>query len=1181
MQQKSLLRFLIILFGAMAILSAVEQIVPAQNGYFYTDSLFSKIYFTDLKERDVLLEGPGIGRFYTLSPDESLIGFKYRETEGGTEAPALYHIQDGSIELLHQPVACAGQVSFSQDGKIAYTIGDLLIVENGNDIQRYDLGTYANLAPISPDGNYAVYNDIDDQLWLLNLENGEKKMFTEPGYGHVFPAWSADSKFISFSTLDGTMGIYDLASGETLDLGLAGALKWSMDSDEYAYLKATLNEDSSDIFTDVVVSTMESGKIEERITKDINEVSVFYLNDGTVMALNEKNRVEAVYTKSLKKVNPDVLEFQTDPVTFGTLAPSVDSYLDVPYVHQVYDTPGPRGYSSCAPTTAAMVLAYYGILPKWPFLSGFGNWSNYGAYVHEKYYYRENFFNLKYRDCNSTQSTCYDAYGGMGYMWTGGSPNSRMAGYYKMHGVYTNQTWSTKWSTVAAEIDKKQPFSICNYLSSSGHLIVAKGRTDNDQRTVIVNDPYGDRNQYSWPNYNGKTVKYDWPGYNHGHASLNYANSGYTSMPWCIATNYTRPTVMDSIVDDRDFDHGFYIKAQGNTVPMRYYRSKKSGYGGHHWWTYTETGQKDVCYVKWTPQVENGYYEIKAYIPANATASTAVYKIHHAAGISEVEIDQSAYSDTLVSLGKYIMVNDGENYVYLGDSSAVSGDILAFDAMVWQPADFDELHFTADYRNGYPNFDVKFWVDSPISEGEYTYTWDLGDGEIMQGDTITYAYSDTGNYKVSLTAEAGGVAVSIEKDNYISVSENTGSINLINPAMGAVVNTAAPLLTWSNGLMKSSVSSSSFGIYLALTPEFKDTLYCDTTKEMNYYQIDGKLPENKNIYWRITTPPGNIYPLASEMGAPSLSMLYSPIGVFSVNAKNSLPLDFDLISPLSGTIADTLRPSFSWETTTDKDPGDSLTYKLYLGTSSDSMNLVYSGKVTEYTSHIDLKENGNYHWYVEACDISGAAKRSTSNHTLGINTINEAPSAPVLIAPNYNSYQTTRYPYFEWTAAQDPDPGDQVRYKVFYWTASSTNPNIINTTETYHDSRRLSDLREYFWCVAAIDDHDLYTYSDSSVFYTNTKLDVVEIPDEFVLENNYPNPFNPITTINYGLPEAADVKLDIYDMNGRCVATLVNADQNAGMYSVRFDASGLASGIYLYRFEAGDFKESKKMLLMK
>lgn len=88
-------------------------------------------------------------------------------------------------------------------------------------------------------------------------------------------------------------------------------------------------------------------------------------------------------------------------------------------------------------------------------------------------------------------------------------------------------------------------------------------------------------------------------------------------------------------------------------------------------------------------------------------------------------------------------------------------------------------------------------------------------------------------------------------------------------------------------------------------------------------------------------------------------------------------------------------------------------------------------------------------------------------------------------------------------------------------------------------------------------------------------------PSSFLLHQNYPNPFNPNTVITYELPATAQVSLKVYDVLGREVATLVSDRQSAGRYEVKWDASGLPSGVYFYRLSAGTFVHVKKMLLMK
>lgn len=101
---------------------------------------------------------------------------------------------------------------------------------------------------------------------------------------------------------------------------------------------------------------------------------------------------------------------------------------------------------------------------------------------------------------------------------------------------------------------------------------------------------------------------------------------------------------------------------------------------------------------------------------------------------------------------------------------------------------------------------------------------------------------------------------------------------------------------------------------------------------------------------------------------------------------------------------------------------------------------------------------------------------------------------------------------------------------------------------------------------------------------TDVKEDNSSVVKTFALDQNYPNPFNPVTVINYQVPGtngSVPVQLKIFDMLGREVATLVNKEQNSGKYQVTFDAGNLSSGMYIYRLQAGDFIETKKMQLLK
>lgn len=90
-----------------------------------------------------------------------------------------------------------------------------------------------------------------------------------------------------------------------------------------------------------------------------------------------------------------------------------------------------------------------------------------------------------------------------------------------------------------------------------------------------------------------------------------------------------------------------------------------------------------------------------------------------------------------------------------------------------------------------------------------------------------------------------------------------------------------------------------------------------------------------------------------------------------------------------------------------------------------------------------------------------------------------------------------------------------------------------------------------------------------------------EIPSSYSLSQNYPNPFNPTTNIKFDIPKTSDVKLIIYDILGEEISTLVNENINAGSYQVDWNGGNYPSGVYFYRLSAGDFSETKKMLMIK
>ena len=142
-------------------------------------------------------------------------------------------------------------------------------------------------------------------------------------------------------------------------------------------------------------------------------------------------------------------------------------------------------------------------------------------------------------------------------------------------------------------------------------------------------------------------------------------------------------------------------------------------------------------------------------------------------------------------------------------------------------------------------------------------------------------------------------------------------------------------------------------------------------------------------------------------------------------------------------------------------------------------------------------------------------------------------------------------------------------------------------------SRNISAIEfRYSWIVPQIagdscrikiidsNDDSIYDISDLFSIYLETSVNNEEIPRQYYLAQNFPNPFNPTTKVNFGLPESGYISLNLFDNLGRRIKTLITENLNSGHYTFQLNAGELASGIYFYRLIAGNFIETKKMILL-
>ncbi|MCK5816452.1 MAG: T9SS type A sorting domain-containing protein, partial [Candidatus Marinimicrobia bacterium] len=109
----------------------------------------------------------------------------------------------------------------------------------------------------------------------------------------------------------------------------------------------------------------------------------------------------------------------------------------------------------------------------------------------------------------------------------------------------------------------------------------------------------------------------------------------------------------------------------------------------------------------------------------------------------------------------------------------------------------------------------------------------------------------------------------------------------------------------------------------------------------------------------------------------------------------------------------------------------------------------------------------------------------------------------------------------------------------------------------------------------------LYVDRIRVIYPTWTSIEDKMVPSEYCLHQNYPNPFNPLTKISFEIAQAGNISLDVYDISGNRISSLMNGFQNAGSYSVEFSADYLPTGVYFYRLQAGNWIDTKKMLIIK
>ena len=212
---------------------------------------------------------------------------------------------------------------------------------------------------------------------------------------------------------------------------------------------------------------------------------------------------------------------------------------------------------------------------------------------------------------------------------------------------------------------------------------------------------------------------------------------------------------------------------------------------------------------------------------------------------------------------------------------------------------------------------------------------------------------------------------------------------------------------------------------------------------------------------------------------------------------------------------------------------------------------------------------------------------STAIKLVAFATPNSPPSEFSLLEPQdqvvLSKYDTID---FSWNSSVDVD-NDPLQYilKIFDATIDTTIGSINDTIFEFIPDGFLHSNTTYNWTAFVTDATDTIASPDTLSFTTPVVSSIEEysdwVPPKLSLSQNYPNPFTRTTTIPFNTLVKQRITLKVYDHLGREVLILVDEEKPAGGYKIELDASSLDEGIYLIRFQAGDFVETKKMILLK
>lgn len=284
-----------------------------------------------------------------------------------------------------------------------------------------------------------------------------------------------------------------------------------------------------------------------------------------------------------------------------------------------------------------------------------------------------------------------------------------------------------------------------------------------------------------------------------------------------------------------------------------------------------------------------------------------------------------------------------------------------------------------------------------------------------------------------------------------------------------------------------------------------------------------------------------------------------------------------LLSPPNGSLNINTTPTLTWNSSPF-----TTHYKVLISTNSNFSLIIDSATVSSNYYNVPngkLQLGYTYYWKVYASNPYGTSDWSS----IWSFSTGQYPEAPILISPPNGTFGTSTTPTLSWT------PQANI---IYYQVQISTLPNFLTIT----DSATVTNLEytvpsgklfiniTYFWRVNATNSFGTGPWSNvwSFISYpTEIKKLNNEIPKEYILYQNHPNPFNSNTKIKFALPQKSKVRIILYDLLGRIINQLINSELNDGVFEYTLNCENLSSGIYFVAMETRGYTHTIKINLIK